>query len=226
MAKISKEIEDKVFEELKKGSSYSVISKKYGIAKVTIHRIKNRRDNNLEVDRSNKRTIATRRKIREAAICNQIIKNSEKIIPEMIDVLEGIKYAINNLIEINEDARTRLPDNLLGIVLEKIEKSEIFDKKEKESLIVEIQKTIDKVKSYYGLQKIRIDAINSLKEQMKIFMDYKLELQALKHMKSLLDALFYGLRYLEPEYYLKFREVVIEHYPESKEVFRAFDGFE
>lgn len=217
--KINKDIEDNIFEELENNVSYSVICKKYNVGKATVNRIKNRRDLNLKITKLAKKTIATRRKIQEKQIENNIIKNSELIVFGMIDVIQGVKYAVNNLVEINEDAKTKVDeiieklDGLLEDVKNHINNVDVNDKGRdvgKDALIKQIYLTLANISSYYSKQKIRVDAINALKEQMKMFMDYEITAKAMAGIKNLLDDFFYAFNHLKDDEYIKLRNIVIE----------------
>lgn len=232
MRKIDDSTELEIFAKLQNGVSYSQIAEEYGIGKGTINRIKNRKDQKLEIDNPGTRTIAHRRKLKERAIERNIVKHSEIIVFEMIDVLGGLKYCVNNLMEINEDAKsqvgqiTKKLDGLLGDVKNHIGPIELNNKGQdtgKDALVKQIYLVLSMIGNYYSKQKIRIDAINALKEQMKMFLDYEISAKALAGVKDFLENLFKALNILPDKEYKLVRDRLIELNPSSREFFSRYE---
>lgn len=230
--KIDPATEQEILEELKSEVSYSKISEKYGIGKGTISRIKNRKDKNLEVNKPNPKTISHRRKLKEKAIERNIVKHSELIVFEMIDVLAGLKYCVNNLVDINEDAKIKVDEiaEKLEKLIENVRKyiNDVNVTKNgtdigKEELINQIYKTLGIINGYYSKQKIRIEAINALKEQMKMFLDYEISAKALIGIKELLNGIFKGINILPDNEYKLVRDRIIELNPDARELFARFE---
>lgn len=236
MADRTKEqIEADILAEIEKGTPYSHIAKKYNVGKGTINRIKNRSvsgDIKVAKIKPSKRTVATRAKIAEVQIQRHIVKNSEIIVLGMIDILQGLNYAVNNLVEINEDARTKVDeiyeklDGLLVDVKVHLGTIELNEKEKdigKDALVKAIYYTLSLINSYYAKQKIRIDATNALKEQMKMFMDYEISAKALKAVKEVIESFFKGLNILKDNEYKLVRDRIIELNPETRDLFIKYE---
>ena len=226
--KINEIIEKEILEKLKANVPYSKIAIEYGIGKGTINRIKNRIDKNLEVKKPNNPTISHRRKLQEKAIERSVVKNGEIFVFGMIDALAGLNYCIENLKDINEDAKSKVDeiyeklDELLSDVKLHIEGIEVNDKGVdigKQALVKQIYTVLGIISSYYSKQKIRVDALNSLNSQLKTFMDYDLSVKALNGVKDFIKTIFHALNILPDNEYKLIRDRIIELSPDARDLF-------
>lgn len=234
--KTNEAVEKEVLVRIKAEVPYSKIRAEYGIGNGTINRIKNRSDKNLEVKKPNNQTISHRRKLQEKAIERGVVKNSEIIVFGMIDALAGLNYCVENLKEINEDARDKVDetieklDDLLLEVKNHIHNVDVNDKGRdigKDALVKQIYTVLGIISSYYSKQKIRVDAINALNSQFKTFMDYDLGIKALSGVKDFIKNVFHALNILPDKEYKLVRDRIIELNPEARELFiRWEEGME
>lgn len=227
--KIDEATRKRIYEDLERGVKYEEIKQKYGIGLATINRIK-RKYKTREVlehyrkkdkDKTNKKKQIEDDVLR-VAVASEMVKRSEFFVNGIIDVLNIIKYSVTNLIQINERAEQKTDEyaNKLNEIKEILEKSQ----GEADALTLRmINRAMEELTRFVSIQKLRIDAINGIKEQMKMFLDYELTAKMLTEVRALVDDFFVTLNVLSDSEYAKFREAMIKRNFVSKHLFEKFE---
>jgi hypothetical protein len=227
--KISKNTEQQILIELKKGTTYSEIVEKFQVSKGLITKIKNRSDAKLEVKKASKKTISHRRKIQEKAIQRNIINNSELIVNGYVNSLEALQYSVKNLVEINEESKEKSEkiveelEKLNQTIDEKLKANNIDDVKEKNDLIKDIYKVIGAAGNFYARETVRIKAITELRGQVELSLKQETIVKAIENFKELTVTFFNAMNVLSDNEYIKFRNRVIELKQDAKSWFDEFE---
>jgi transposase len=170
-----------------------------------------------------------RRDLSKSAVNATIIRKSEIIVNGIIQVLDGLKYNIKNLEDIQSEQKEKSDtvihdlEELLEMV-EKYIKLDVDEKgKEKENLVKAIYKTIAEAGNFYVRDMLRIKAIGELREQFNTYMKFQVDIKAFTEVKAILDAFFYGCEVLTDEQYIKYRNKVTEIAPAVAGLFSAYE---
>lgn len=227
--KISKNTEQQILIELKKGTSYSEIVEKFQVSKGLITKIKNRSDAKLEVNKPSKKTINHRRKIQEKAIQNNIINKSEIIVNGYINTLEALQYSVKNLVEINEESKEKSEkiveelEKLNQTVDEKLKANNTDDVKEKNDLIKNIYKVIGAAGNFYARETVRIKAITELRGQVELSLKQETIVKTIENFKELTNTIFNAMNVLSDYEYIKLKNRVVELKSDAQAWFDEFE---
>ncbi|HEX2868687.1 MAG TPA: hypothetical protein VHO03_16725 [Ignavibacteriales bacterium] len=170
-----------------------------------------------------------RRDLAKSAINTTIIKKSEIIVNNVIEVLSGIKYCITNLEEIQSEQKEKSDEvvknleDLLDMVEKYIKLPNDEKGKEKESIIKAIFKTIADAGNFYARDMLRIKAIGELREQFNTYMKFQVDIKAFSEVKTILDAFFFGLEVLTDEQYIRYRNKVTSIAPATAGLFSTYE---
>jgi len=236
--KLSDETQQAIIKDLEDGLSYAEITKKYGLkSKSIITRIKREHLSYIKQSSpANLRTSdnpKTRKKmleIQNVAFVQEVQRKSDIIVGNIIDVLEGLKYSAQNLIEINEHARAEIEQinsKLANIIANLEEIKNGADEETKNNIntvLIAARTTLSNISNYYQRQKIRIDAINSLKEQFKVFFDYEIMAKTMMGVKQLIKDIFETLNIINDNEYVKFRDELIRRNPATQGLFEQYEA--
>lgn len=231
--KLDEEIQKKVITDLRNGISYSVIQERYGIkGKATINRIKNKFDTKLEVNKPNGKTIAHRRKLKEAAFSREVVKQSQIMAGGIINVLNGIEYSVKNLEEIQDNNKKKNDE-----VVEDLKKilslfdDHIYDVRKnskgvdvgKMEIIRDLNLAISKVGDFVSRDVVRIKAIAELRNQIASFVELKVVAEELGYVKQFIQTLFKHLQVMTDEQYIEYRNKVISEFELAKPYFDSYE---
>jgi hypothetical protein len=161
------------------------------------------------------------------------MKKSEIIVHEMIDVLEGIKYSVRNLTEIQESQQTK--SNEVVSTLEKLK--EDMDQfliatnegsiknlqMERAAMLKRISLALVEAGSWFNRDILRIKSIAEIRNQLEAFVNMEIVGKGLEQAKNILNALFEGMNSISDESYIKFRDRAIELNPGIRILFERFE---
>ncbi len=224
--KISKEVRDKIIEEINLQVPYRTIAKKYGVSKTSVVRIKDEYDPGNIHKKLQREKLVLYNKMKSAAKTKAIIKRGDLLAENMINVGKIIIYGAEKLIEIVENSEKRVTSMLKDLKELRNYVSnckELDPETEKAPLIAEIEKTISLAGNYYATNKILIEAVKELKNHTKTYAELEVEAKAIKQINEFTNAIFNGLNLIDDENYIKFRDYVIEQSELARQFFMTYD---
>jgi transposase len=234
------ELDQKVYEALK-GNNFKQqreIAKKFNLSVGTVNKIKQRVEAALsgkpQKKKKRKQSKRTIRKLQKAAVGNQMMKQSQIIVNNVIDVLSGMKYSIKNLEEmqdkysredhemINELKELNLKiDDLLEISVEEpasVHQAELRIKQKLE-LIQKIDAAVFKAGDYFRRDTLRIKAIQELRKQFETFVNMEIVAKGISQVKELITVFFQATAVLDDKSYIRLRDKAIELNPVVRGLF-------
>ena len=230
--KINKiQFERNVLKAINQRIPYVQISKKFGISKSTISRIKARNDPEVKKARKLKRQEKEFSQKQKIAISRSMIKNGELIVQNLVRSLNVIVFGVEKLYGIVEDAENRL--NVMQSDLEKLVKqidgnmSFSTNKKgkqpERDAIIKKIYTVLGQLSQFYAINKILIDGVNGMRQHVETYTKLRIEEQAISGLKEFFDAMFEGFNLLDDESYVRVRDFIISRSELGRQLFKSFD---
>jgi len=201
------ELENKVYEALKKNNFKHLreIAKQFDLSLGTVSKMKDRVEaraaGKTHKKRKKKTTQKTIRKLQSAAVGNQMIKRSQIIVNNVIDVLAGLKYSVSNLEEM-QDKYSKEDKEIISELKGLNEKIEDFLEtcveepnsleeaeariKAKMEMVVRIGDSINKVNDYYRRDTLRIKTIQELRKQFETFVNMEIVAKGITQVKEII----------------------------------------
>ena len=226
------EIKEQIYHQLLHGKSYRQLQRIYNVSLSTIARIKKEKGKFFSVKPRPRKPITrrTRKKIGNAVVTANFIKQSDLIINNILDVGKSIIYGAEKVVDIAENSKKRVND--IVAELEKLNKAvekhiKFQDGKtgvtERKELVKEIYKVIGLVSSYYSSNKLVIDAVKELRGNAEAYAKLKIEADIISSLNTFTNSIFDGADLLSDEEYIKFRDCVIENSELGKQLFKKYD---
>jgi hypothetical protein len=221
---------DSLLEDLRAGTPFRVIIKKYPALKSTsmIHRIKKKYIDN-EYPKRKKLSEATKSKIMMSAVNRKALEKSELIIENHINILETFKYSIKNLDEIQQ-LHKKDTDNIYIMLGEIIKRMDVFfnsienDDEEQLKVRSSLLNAANKVADIHKNSLLRIKAIDSLKGQMDSYLKFKIDVAGLEQINTLIKAFIEGTGILPDEQYFKYKKAVVDNCEFARIFFDKWDA--
>jgi len=222
---IPQHIKVKIFEEIEKGTPYSMIAEKWQTCKSSVARIKAEFEKaagkEIEKKPVSKNEVKRRENISKAAVTLQTIKKASFISDSFIDAFQLITYNSEHLMEIIDHSKTEADslrvkqEEILSNFKEYIDMDPGSEKepKAKADLIFAIRESIQKMNDFFARDTIRIKAISEIRKHLETFLNLKAEIMEVEQIKKLLDAFFNAAMELTDEQYVVWRDKVIEYAP-------------
>lgn len=230
---LSEEQKEEIYTEIIRGVSYRRIAKNHRISISTVTRVKKEKASFLapKPKKTRKMSNATKNKISNAVATNNILKKSDIIIGNILDVGKAIVKGAEKLDDIADNSQQRV-DGLLEILKEVNEKLDVGlevnenDRacvKRKEDLMKRVDKTLRLVGSYYSANKLVIEAIRELRAHAETYVKIKMGADAIESLDTFVNAIFSGMESLSDEEYLRFRDHVVENSELGKHILSKYD---
>lgn len=216
--------------------SYADIATQYQIGKGSISRIKQEFEGPKEkVEKKptgpklTQKERQRRKKLSKSSVTVHAVKKGEIIAEGFIDVLMGLNYSINDLVEVNEDMKKYVKEidekqnSILEMFNSYIDIPDKSDTKKNATLeiFIALQESITKLNDFFPRESLRIKALGELRKQFELFLKTKQEIMDMQAIKGILDAFFVAMDLLPDEYYSKYRDKVIELAPATRTLFTA-----
>ncbi len=229
---LPEEIKEQIYHQLMHGKSYRQIQRTYNVSISTISRIKKEKSKFFSVKSKPRKPITkrTRKKIGDAVVTANLIKKSDLIVNNILDVGKAIIYGAEKVVDIAENSKERI--TTIVAELEKlntaVEKHIKFqDGKtgvtQRNDLAKEIYKVIGLVSSYYSSNKLVIDAVKELRGNAETYVKLKIEADVISSLNTFTNSIFEGAELLSDKEYIKFRDYVIENSELGKQLFKKYD---
>jgi uncharacterized protein YbcI len=224
---IPQHIKVKIWEEIEKGTSYSLIAEKWQTCKSSVSRIKAEFEKaagkEIIVKPISKNEIKRREGIGKAAATIQIIKKADFISNSFIDAFQLIAYNAEHLAEVIDHSKTEADslkekqEEILSNFKEYIdgEPGSVKQSTMKADLIIAIRESIQKMNDFFARDTIRIKAVSEMRKHLETFLKLKAEIMEIEQIKKLLDAFFNAAMELNNEQYVVWRDKVIENAPHT-----------
>jgi hypothetical protein len=222
-------IKDSIVKDLRYGTTYREILRKYPELKSTsmIHRIK-KIYIDQELPHKKKLSEATKSKIMVTAVQRKALEKSELIIENHINILETFKYSIKNLDEIQQ-LHKKDTDNIYIMLGEIIKRMDVYfnsdGNNDEEQLKIRnsLLNAANKVADIHKNSLLRIKAIDSLKGQMDSYLKFKIDVAGLEQINTLIKAFIEGTGILPDEQYFKYKKAVIDNCEFARVFFDKWD---
>lgn len=233
---IPQHIKQKVWEEIEKGTHYSLISEKWQISKATVSRIKSEKEKELGIVLAkqpiSKNEMTRREKIGKSAIVLQTIKKADFITENFLDAFGVIFHNSNHLVEIIDHSRDeadslkKKQEEILSKFEEFIDQPEEGEEKKQTryDLNSMIRESIQKINDFFARDMIRIKAVGEMRKHLETFLKLKEEILDLSQVKKIFDAFFGACNMLDDKEYCAYRDKVIELAPATKAFFIRHEG--
>ena len=222
-----------IYDEIVRGVSYRRISDKFKIAVSTVSRVKQdfEKITPLKVTIEKKKiTVRTKKKISDGVVVSNMIKKSDIIIGNILDVGKAVIFGAEKLVDIVENSEERVSEILDGLnkLIEHIENNIPFAGgddgiKEKNDIVKDIYKVLAITGSYYSSNKIVIEAIRELRGHSETYVKLKMEADIIATLDIFVKSIFDALNLISDDDYTIFRDHVIQNSEMGKRLFAKFD---
>jgi hypothetical protein len=178
-------------------------------------------------------SLRTRQKLAKATTGAVMLRNSEIIVNDIIDILAGIKYSIHNLTDIqgNQQEKSDEVVSLLEGLREKLDEyivntTEITCtqdakdlQKERNLMQKRISYALAAASDFYARDTVRIKAISELRSQFETFVSLEIVAKGIIQVKDIVRALFLATDALDDQSYANYRDRAIEINPALRRLF-------
>ncbi len=154
-----------------------------------------------ELRRKKRLNAAKRIEEAEVHIYNQIIKD------EYIDLFEGIRQSIEDMLELNEEQRRVVPELIetMAYLREQIDKKTSID----DPIRNDMYKAIELISNFWGSGKLRIDSRKELGAWFDRYEKLKMTTLQFKYFEKIINALFEGINLLSVYDYTRVRNAAV-----------------
>lgn len=222
--KISQKKRELIVNDIKAGLTYSEIVKRHKVSKSFITKMKK-----IAGIQGADKLKARSEKIQAMTNDLLVIKEVNKLV-NLIDSNSNFANIANKVMTIVDDIdrKERDLDSRLNDINNKLTefletKTEIAED-DKLALLKRIKKASYDVSDYFKITELKLKAIKEFKDIQRIFIELESKIKDFKGIQTLMFALFYGFKTLTDKDYLKYRNFVIEQYPETRSYFLAYEG--
>jgi transposase-like protein len=225
----------KIYDDILHGASFRSAARKHKVSVATVSKIKKEFEDNSPVPIKPKKrkpvTKRTKKKIKEGIAVSKMVKESDIIIGNILDVGRAIIKGAKKLDDIADNSQQRVDDILKGLtevreMLEdciEVKGNDRLGAKSKEDLMKHVYKILGLISSYYSSNKIVIEAIRELRGHAETYLKIKMGADVMQAITNFADAIFEGAEKLSDKEYIKFRDIVIERSELGRQLFSKYD---
>jgi hypothetical protein len=166
-----------------------------------------------------------RKAIQKGAITFHIFNKADIITDGYIDVFEGIKYAISEFIDINEEMKedpVEIPMQLHKII-DTLKGNQTLDTEEKEQFKLLLYQTLKVITNTFSNVDRRIASLRELNNSLEKYSKLFQQLQFIEGINRLMDVFFEGLDIVEDEQYFRIKAYILNKEPFAEKYFNQYE---
>ncbi len=211
-----------------KGESLRALATEFNISRTyisTILGIKTGKKplNDEAIERSKRKACRAKSQERKAQFEAVEVETYQKVIQgEYIDVFEGIRQSVKDMLELNEEQRKAIPEmteNLKQLLVYYEEGTLDLEDKGSVSIFNQIRKTLEQIDSFYFRGKLRIDSRKELGNWFDRYKDLEMQVKYLNYYENVISAFLAGLNNQDERIYNQIREDAIKFFPATERYF-------
>lgn len=214
---IDPNIKIKIIDDLKSGKTLNLLSKKYDLSLYQIRKIKKEnigRTNRITTKERGKAERLQKSRIKRELLLKQKIETEvfKEIVREgFIDVFEGIRQSIMDMLELNEEMK-KIPEEIAKQLNELLS---IVKKRTKinDPIRQDIYKTIGYISSFWGRGKLRIESRKELGQWFDRYNKLQLTIKQFNYYQNVITAIFEGLNLLDGAAYNLVKDTACNIFP-------------